>query len=36
MLTCLKSGRYWPAATLGIARQMARAMGVTDWEWLPK
>lgn len=32
-LHCLKTGREWPCATEGQARQMALAMGLKDWTW---
>ncbi len=34
-LHCTKTGRHWPAASYGMARQMALLMGLKDWEWCP-
>lgn len=36
MLHCLKTGRFWPAASMGIAKQAARNLGLVDWMWCPE
>lgn len=34
-LHCTKTGRHWPCASEGQARQMARNLGVTDYTFCP-
>lgn len=36
ILSCVKTGRWWPCATEGQALTMARHLGLKDWEWSPQ
>lgn len=35
ILTCGKTGRWWPHASEGMARQAARHLGLTDYSITP-